>query len=887
MDVLTISAVILGSITTLFLSVKEFRRRGLLRARATRKAREGIEQFNRLEGMVNGEYLARSTLDRWLAGFGSPEDLLLNNNERKSLPQELKDRWASVEPVLSNPLKWAKGYNAQFVNKREEEIRPWAESHFEHPLTQAQRRSIVTDEDNTLVVAGAGSGKTTTILAKAAYLLERGLARPDQILVLAFNRSVADELEKKFEGLGLPGVEVSTFHAKGYSILGHFEGRKPAVSALAMSGPERTRLLRSTLESGLKEDSFFAGFKKWMVDLKVQTEDLKSAETPDERIRRERSLGLESLTGIRVRSQAELKVADWLSLHGLAWEYEKVYSHAPPSPSKKDYTPDFFLPDHDLWIEVWACAEYGKFPPEIPEGPYRAGMEWKRNLHRENGTRLMEVYQSPPWSGDLGAHLTTKLASFGVVPRPITTEERAELLAEKSQPVQALLSLVDRFLELFRGGGWSRMEVSAKAKTLREKQFLSLFWPFLDAYKGALEEERKIDFHEMLFRASDHLKEEPISAYRYILVDEYQDTSRARFDLVQGLRAPDHRTKVFAVGDDWQAVYRFAGSELSFLTEADQHLGAVQRTALDRTFRLVSDVEEVSSNFVLKNPDQIRKRLLPRIESRGPPSVSIRLHEFGQEEEALRATLADISSGSENGKVLILGRYNFSLDQAACLAGELDITLKDRDGVLTVHRAKGLEADHVVVLGLESGTYGFPAEIYDDRVLQLVMNQPEGFLNAEERRLFYVALTRTRGRVHLLVPSHRPSSFIQELMEPPFKEFVEIIGEESERYRCPLCMGKTIRRKPGLEAPFWGCINYPQCTGKLHACGECDGALEPKVSGNSIESFSCISCSREAAVCPACGRGVLLKKSGPYGDFLGCSEWRRDGTGCGYTRGHS
>ena len=204
---------------------------------------------------------------------------------------------------------------------------------------------------------------------------------------------------------------------------------------------------------------------------------------------------------------------------------------------------------------------------------------------------------------------------------------------------------------------------------------------------------------------------------------------------------------------------------------------------------------------------------------------------------------------------------------------------------MTIHRAKGLEADNVVVVGMAADSSGFPSQIQDDRVLQLVLSQGDPYPNAEERRLFYVALTRTRRRVYLLADSQFPSSFIQELLEPAYEEWLEVIGEESERYRCPQCHGKTIKRREGRYGTFWGCINYAQCRGKLYACRLCgSGALQgPEMMGAGW-FYTCTECNERVEACPRCRRGILMKREGSHGPFLSCSTWRRDGSGCAFKR---
>jgi len=293
------------------------------------------------------------------------------------------------------------------------------------------------------------------------------------------------------------------------------------------------------------------------------------------------------------------------------------------------------------------------------------------------------------------------------------------------------------------------------------------------------------------------------------------------------------------------------------------------------------DVAELSTRFITRNPNQLAKRIEPRPNLSQVPAVSIRLHTPGGGLYALKAVLDEISEqAAEDATVLVLARYNFALEEVARLG---------RDGpqpiqALTVHRAKGLEADYTIVIDLKCGTFGFPTEIEDDPVLRLLLGDDQHFANAEERRLFYVALTRARSRVYLLGDASETSPFLQELLGQEYAGWIDLFGDESQRYRCPRCGGRTIQRREGPYGPFWGCMLYPACRGRLPACKKCGvGVLEPMHSGEEPNRYQCIHCKEATRMCPRCHIGALTEREGPHGRFLGCSEWRPDGRGCDCT----
>lgn len=876
----------------------------LRNARLTRRAalcaQSGIPAAEELRSLATGRYLRRSALEAWTSAHPDARTLALSPAAQKRLSSpELRGRYAIVEPILEDAAGWVDAHNEAFVQDRCAELSNWFENRFANPLTQEQRRAVVTDEDANLVVAGAGSGKTVTVIAKVAYLIEHLDVKPADILVLAFNKTVAQEITDRISALGLPPPEISTFHSKGLQILAAATGRKPAVSALATDPLALRHFLESVLVARSERRGFRERLARWWVDVRVEALELKQ-ESPDERLRKERSLGLRTLDGTLVRSQSEVKVGDWLTLHGIAWEHEKRYPHSPPSQERSDYTPDFYLPELDVWIEVWACDEKErKFPPEIAAEQYRADMEWKREQHSLHGTALLEINQTDIWGGRLSEIVEERLhqtleerhraaqleeaPSEDLVVQPLDqdpVEAQVEPIRTTSNP---FINLIASFLSLFRGGGWDRKEVTRRAKSKRDRWFLELFWPFLDAYEAYLEDEGKIDFDAMLIEAARALEgKADTSSYRYIIVDEYQDTSRARYELIRRLRGRPADCQLFLVGDDWQSIYRFAGADVTYFTQVERHFGKVVRTDLGRTFRLTSDVAELSTRFITKNPNQLAKRIEPHASRAQPPGVSIRLHRSGGAWKALEAVLDEIArDAAEDPTVLVLARYNFTLDE---FARKFGVDGAQSIQALTVHRAKGLEADYVVVIDLRCGTHGFPSEVEDDPVLRLLLGEEQHFPNAEERRLFYVALTRARSRVYLLGDANESSPFVQELLDEEYAGWVELFGDESRRYRCPRCLGRTIQRREGPFGAFWGCMHYPACRGRLPECRKCGvGVLQPIGPIGRPNGYRCTSCDDEARACPDCRVGALIEREGPHGAFLGCSEWRSDGRGCDYT----
>lgn len=505
----------------------------------------------------------------------------------------------------------------------------------------------------------------------------------------------------------------------------------------------------------------------------------------------------------------------------------------------------------------------------------------------------METYSYFREQGGLIARLEALLGERGVVPRPLTEEDLARIEAEANRPFSNFGKLLTQFLKLFRGNGCSPEVAIRKATSERDRVFLRLFGYVREQYEAELRREGAIDFDDMINRARDHVRAGIFRGdFRYIVLDEFQDISENRLGLLQDLRAQVPHARLFVVGDDWQAIYRFTGADVGIVTDLPRHVGATARVDLDTTFRYSQELLDFSAAFVMANDRQLRKDLRAHQGARGEFPVCV-VFQGGKRSEGLEAALEvacrDIAArqGGASATLFVLGRYRLG----GARRDTIDALFRRlRDQGLeaeyhTAHASKGKEADYVIVVGMEAGAYGFPSNISDDPVMKMVLTAPEAFPYAEERRLFYVAVTRARRRVYLLTPQDNASPFIDPgiLGDDELRSFVETIGQVSRRYRCPDCGGQTIRRTFGPHGVFWACAHFPLCSGRLDACGQrCEGDLAVLGDSPGSRVYRCTVCGREAESCPRCG-GPLRERTGRYGPFLACSRWN-GGAGCTYTR---
>ncbi len=873
------------------LRVEQERRREEDRIRLTAGAKDAYPILERARASLNPtEYLATSEAAVWQAEHRQA----FNYANRPELAGYLP------EPEAANFRTWSRELrdlphtltelNEQFIAKRMEEDHDSFNRVEEYRLTKNQRRAIITNEDTTLVIAGAGTGKTSTIIGKVDYLLRHQLAVPEDILVLAFNRKASEQLkDERLPAIrGAQDVHVSTFHAFGLRVIGESDGRRPTLSPLA----EDARQFKTFIRSQLREMLAHRVSQHLLINLLSRHLDEERSEdaskTGDQRIRDEKAAGLRAINGKKLKSREEVQIANWLTLNGIRWEYERPYPFHQADQHHRQYQPDFYLPDYDLYIEHFGLNERGETAPHIDTDAYKRTMEWKRELHRQHRTRLVETFSAFKTQGGLVENLERLLGQSGVVIQPLTQADIDAITAESNRPFSDFIDLVAQFLSLHKSNGDDRASADARARSERDHVFLRVFWPILDAYTAELAADNHIDSNDMINRARECIRS---GRYRrrftYILVDEFQDISDNRLGLLRDLRALSPHGRLFGVGDDWQSIYRFGGSDVNIVPALSRRQGT-RRVDLDIAFRYPQELLDATSRFIMANDRQLKKNLAAHQGFAGEPPLFVLLEARGTHESTLDTILSDIIEHADGKplKVFMLGRYKFSKPE---LIGDLEKRGK-RHGLevtfSTAHSAKGKEADYVIVLGLEAGEYGFPSNIADDPVMKMVLSEEERFPYAEERRLFYVAMTRARRRVYLIAPQDNPSTFVHDdLLADAFKPWVETIGEVSVRHRCPRCQGDTIRRTIAQYGTFWACSHYPICTGKLDSCPWCrTGGLVARGNGGRTGKYICADCGREAEACPKCASGYLRERTGKYGVFQGCSQWKQDGTGCGFTR---
>ena len=788
-----------------------------------------------------------------------------------------------LRSFLHDPIRLRTKANQTYIANELKRSREFFDSVEARPLTDEQRRAVVVDEHRNLVVAAAGSGKTSVIVAKAGWLVHRSYRRPSELLLLAFAKDARKEMEERIRArLGAEefrGITARTFHSLGVSIIGEAEGKRPSLARVAEDNRALLELLKRIVAGLLAEPGKSRILQRWFQDQFAPYKSEHEFRTFGEYWDYIRRYEILSLKGEQVKSFEECEIANFLYLNGVPYEYERDYEHDTATSQKRQYQPDFYLPDAGIYIEHFALSATGETPPFIDQEEYLRSRDWKRQLHAKHETTLVETYSHEAAAGKLTENLGAKLEEHGVVLSPIPSGDIFAVLNERGR-IDPFTQLVAAFLQHYKGSGLTFRELAQRAALARDRPraeaFLSVFKPIFESYQQTLSGLGQIDFHDMINKATDHVASGRYrNPYGYILVDEFQDISPARASLLKALLDQSLDAQLFAVGDDWQAIFRFAGSDIAIMREFENRFGESERLNLETTFRCSDRIAEVATKFVLCNAAQIHKKVRAIRKAPGP-SVHIGLPD--KKATLLREVLDEIAAdaGKRDGTstVLLLGRYRHTRPKNMSDLARRYPGL--RFSSMTVHGSKGLEADYVVVLGVCSGRNGFPTEITDDPLLDLVLSASERHPNAEERRLFYVALTRAKRRVFLVADGGPPSPFVKELIDNGYD--VTVFGQLPESdVPCPKCRNGHLKRRENTrnESTFYGCSNFPYCDYLQPSCHACGKGLPVKTNGD----FRCRDCGKEIESCPNC-EGWLQPRIGKHGRFIGCSNF----PDCKYTR---
>ena len=850
---------------------------------------------------------------------GMLEEYCLKNRLNMSDVEEVLKTYEHIEELVES-------YNNEYVQRTMVSEKDYLDNILKEVdsnilLDEDQRKVILTDEDYSLVIAGAGAGKTTTVAAKVKYLVEKQHISPKQILVVSFTNKAVNELREKINQDLKLDCPIATFHSVGNAII---RKNEPDEKLNIVDSSKLFFVIRDYLrENVLKNESlvnklimFFATYfdapyegddlnkffnqvaKSNFTTMRSELENFKQ-EIIDTRTKKSVTIQNEVL-----RSHQEVEIANFLYLNNIDYEYETIYPYNILY-ARKPYTPDFMIKQGGrvAYIEHFGVSEDGENNRYSADelASYKRAVNEKIMLHRKHGTTLMYTFSSYNDGKPITEHLKEQLEKNGFKVRPRSNKEVMETIiaGEENRYIYKLVNLLCRFISNFKVNGFTHEDFTRmyhSTQNVRTRLFLEICNECYLEYEKYLRENKAVDFEDMINESARLLREvqelgENLD-FKYVIVDEYQDISRQRFDLTTALSDVTN-AKIIAVGDDWQSIYAFSGSDISLFTKFEEKMGYAKLLKIVKTYRNSQEVIDIAGNFIQKNKEQITKTLKSPKTIKDP--VIIYTYDSAYKKQnmdrrtgknyasahAVEVCLEQIMEynrieGKKQGKILVLGRFGFDGDHLewsglfeyvnrngklrSVKYPHLDIT------VMTAHASKGLGYDDVIIINGKNETYGFPSKIEDDPVLAFVIKGDRSIDYAEERRLFYVAMTRTKNRVYIVAPEKNPSEFLLELKRD-YKNVIlrgqweTNVSNKWAKKICPVCgypMQYKYKKAYGLR--LFICTNEPEIC----------GFMTNEYAAGDLPIMKC-DCCRE---------GYLVAKPTKEDYVLGCTNYKVDGKGC-------
>jgi DNA helicase-4 len=789
--------------------------------------------------------------------------------------------------IFQNFDNYIKSYNQNYIQSQKDKLNTYFDDIEGKKLDDQQRTAVITDEYSNLIIAGAGSGKTLTILGKVKYLVEQKKVNPENILLLSFTKKTVDELNERLKNLGL-ATRATTFHKLGYDTIKKHHTKLPSVT----NANTLVNVIKSYLEKDIfNDEAALEAYVTYVACYMNVPEDHENFESLGEKLDTEKGIDLQTLKskcdsedlnkvakakldtmqGEKVKSVEELTIANFLYLNGIEYQYEKQYPHG-----EGIYQPDFFLKDYNIYLEHFGVDENNRNTLLTPlnQEKYVEEMEIKRERHKTHNTKLLETYSYYNKNNILLDKLREMLEMENVIFKPRDTKSiYTKVTSTDKEYGKEIIKLIETFVNLCKSRQLNYEDVSSlfsdrkKAPNSfmldRQGIFLKFALPILKKYDSTLKDVGEIDFNDMINQATDLIKtNKPQYTYQHIIIDEYQDISYSRFNLIKEIRELSG-ARLICVGDDWQSIYRFAGSDISLFSNFEKYVGHCEQLFIEQTYRNSQSLINITSKYIQKNKKQIQKNPKSAKETTNN-SIKFAYYSTNNAEEVFINEVQALIDKNGNKPILVLGRHSFDINEFIKftknsrikyneytdkleIKGFEDLDIK----YITVHKSKGLEADNVIVINLKNHLLGFPNKVSDDPMLSLLLSDSEEYRFAEERRLFYVALTRTKNEVVLLIPTDA-SLFAEELITD--NDFIlSTNNEKLSKTNCPYCQtGHLVIRENATNSnQFLGCSHYPACN----------------------QTFNDVEILENTILCSSCKSGFMTKREGKFGTFLGCTNY--------------
>ena len=527
---------------------------------------------------------------------------------------------------FGNIKRLVKQHNDTVINSLLDTHKDFFDHCLKYPLDKQQRRSIVSEEDNCLVVSSAGSGKTSSIIGKVKYLTEIKDIAPHRILLISYTNKAAAELTERMATNGLKGY---TFHKLAIDIIEKETGVKPSIC------DNTDALFIDIYHTLLGNEDFKKSVVEYFIDYQTNEADWEQCKNERrEKLSEQKNVQLKAMfpdmdgRTIYVRSEQEQKICFVLSSLGVQFRYEEPYEHQLADEMHSQYRPDFSIYFEQkgvpkrIYLEHFGVDEHGLVPAwfakdknityEEANQKYNDGITWKKTAHEKFGTQLLVTSSADFHYSDIKDKLKKILTDVGVPIQEKTDEELYDLVLPKgSKQEKAFIRLVVTFVTLVKSSCKSVKEVLKQAKNAGDERSVfiikNIFQPVYERYKSALSDSNQIDFTDAILQATEICRTTHLVEYDYIIVDEFQDISVDRYNFLKVLREGNPPAKLYCVGDDWQSIYRFSGSDMALFNQFPEYFGTTEINKIETTYRFGEPLVSLSSRFIQRNNAQIKK----------------------------------------------------------------------------------------------------------------------------------------------------------------------------------------------------------------------------------------------------------------------------------------
>jgi len=678
-----------------------------------------------------------------------------------------------------------------------------------NPLTMEQRLAVIRDNDKNLVLAAAGTGKTSVMVAKSLDLIDRKLAKPEQILILAYNKEAANELKFRYlercnkaknradtaKDISQTTPVIMTFHALGRLILTQ-SGMTTRLSSFVESPIKRQQWLSNWLSEQICQDDDFLHLFVKLLYQPVNVFDFTNQRSYQHylsgNIAKRR---YQSLAGYRVTGYEELLIANWLYINGIKHHYQYQYkfqSDDLPNEQKRKnptikvkkghrYQARFYLSEADIYLEHIMIDRQGNTPFNLDKSHYLNEIQCIEGLHKAHKTQLVKTYHYDWLEGQLEHKLLTIMKRFKVTRNLPASTNMLNVLEKKG----FIKSSVDKYLKCLQAMRFETMtdkDLSyrfQKHTVIADDDYKIILEKIYNGYVNELQKQEAIDFDDMIIQPIKALSSGLFKPnWSHILVDEFQDISSARFEFLQQLIKNGPQVRLTAVGDDWQSIYRFSGGKLELTTRFSELVGCHTLSKLQKTFRYNNNIADIAGRFVMENPEQFKKQVVTHTQVSSAQVfllddlVEVNDLADGKQQGIkslplkVQQVISTIQSSDPTASIAVISRYRSQLDKVKeSLTGQV---ISNAIHFWTYHGAKGLEADYCILLGFEQGKLGFPNERQDELLVEALLPNLDNYPHSEERRLFYVGLTRAKHKAFIIANPDNCSVFVKELIEQDY-----------------------------------------------------------------------------------------------------------------------